>query len=269
MSRALLTCTPIGVVRTGMQLKFDTPRQPDKGAQSVHTVELFAGNHFEEALRDLSGFERIWLIWWFDRNTNWRPMVRAPRGSTHRRGVFATRSPHRPNPIGITAVPLLGISGLTLTVGSTDLLDGTPILDIKPYISEVDSFPNQRQGWLDEVEQHNTLPRYLVRLSPVAQQQFDWLRSNWSIELFPRIEEVLSRSPAPSRRHRITAPKDGVQRLSSGSWRVYFTVTDTIVDIVRLAPGFPATLLEKEGREVIPHYQAQLAFGALWPSLGS
>jgi tRNA-Thr(GGU) m(6)t(6)A37 methyltransferase TsaA len=267
MPHQSLHCVPIGVIRTGLALKFDAPRQADRAPSDTHTIELFPGNHFEEALKDLAGFERVWIIWWFDRNPNWRPMVRTPRGNTHRRGVFATRSPHRPNPIGITSVPLIAIDGLNLVVGSTDLLDGTAILDIKPYISAVDSYPNQRQGWLDEVQHEEHTPGYLVRLSAVAEQQFAWLTSTWAIDLFPRIHEILSGSPQPSRRNRITAPKQGEQRLSSGSWRIYFTVSDLVVDIVRIAPGFPASLLEREGREVIPHYQAQLAFEALWPTL--
>jgi tRNA-Thr(GGU) m(6)t(6)A37 methyltransferase TsaA len=269
MTAGPLHCKPIGVIRTGFELKFDTPRQAEREPSAKHTIELYPGNHYEEALKDLAGFERIWLIWWFDRNQNWRPMVRTPRGNTHRRGVFATRSPHRPNPLGITSVPLIQIDGLTLTVGSTDLLDGTPILDIKPYISAVDSYPGQRQGWLDEVDHDGAVAPYVVRLSPLAEQQFGWLTSKWGIELFPRIHDILSRSPQPSRRHRITAPKDGEQRLSSGSWRIYFTVSDAVVDVVRIAPGFPVSLLEKEGREVIPHYQAQLAFELLWPTVAA
>jgi tRNA-Thr(GGU) m(6)t(6)A37 methyltransferase TsaA len=266
MTQAPLVCRPIGYIRSSLQLKFDTPRQPDSTREEHHIIELLPGSHFEQALRDLEGFERIWLVWWFDRNPNWRPMVRPPRGSTHRRGVFATRSPHRPNPIGITSVPLLGINGLTLLVGSTDLLDNTPILDIKPYISEVDSFPNQKQGWLGEIGDQEPLQRFSVRVASEAERQLMWLKEQWDIDLLPRINEILSRSPAPSRRHRITAARDGVQRLSSGSWRVFFRVTEEVVDIDRVAPGFPLTLLTTEGREVIPHYQAQIAFETLWPT---
>jgi hypothetical protein len=160
----------------------------------------------------------------------------------------------------------LGINGLTLLVGSTDLLDNTPILDIKPYISEVDSFPNQKQGWLGEIGDQEPLQRFSVRVASEAERQLMWLKEQWDIDLLPRINEILSRSPAPSRRHRITAARDGVQRLSSGSWRVFFRVTEEVVDIDRVAPGFPLTLLTTEGREVIPHYQAQIAFETLWPT---
>lgn len=262
-----LVCEPIGIIRTEMQVKFDAPRQPDPAQTQSHIIELFPGHGYEEALRDLEGFERIWLIWWFDRNTNWRPMVRTPRGDTRRRGVFATRSPHRPNPIGITNVPLIEIRGRELIVGPTDLLDRTAILDIKPYLSGVDSFPNQRQGWLQEVEAQGPLqPTYTVVVAPQALEQLTWLATAWQIDFMPKIRSILERDPSPSRRHRITGERDGIFRMSSGSWRIFFSRDDSYVTIHRIAPGFPMDLLTKEGFEVIPHYQAQLAFEERWPS---
>jgi tRNA-Thr(GGU) m(6)t(6)A37 methyltransferase TsaA len=251
-----------------MRAKFDAPRQPDLSAPQRSIIELFPDQDFELALTDLAGFERIWLIWWFDRNSNWRPMVRTPRGKTHRRGVFATRSPHRPNPIGITSVPLLEIRGRELVVGSNDLLDNTPILDIKPYISEVDSFPSQRNGWLAELDEIDPArEEFRVSLSSVAQEQQTWLFTQWGIDFMPRVSSILTRSPFPSRRHRITRPKDGISRLSCGVWRVFFSLNDLQVMIERIAPGFPLELLQRDGREIIPDYEAQLAFEQLWPSV--
>lgn len=262
-----LVCQPIGVIRTEMRAKFDAPRQPDSVAGQRSVIELFPDQGYELALTDLAGFQRIWLIWWFDRNPNWRPMVRAPRGKTHRRGVFATRSPHRPNPIGITSVPLLEIRGRELLVGSNDLLDNTPILDIKPYISEVDSFPNQRNGWLSEITSEGLdQPEYAVSLSSLAREQHAWLSTHWGIDFIPRVTAILATSPFPSRRLRITSPKDGVFRLSCGVWRVFFSRVESEVMVERIAPGFPLELLQREGREIIPDYQAQLAFEGLWPS---
>lgn len=261
-----LVCDPIGLIRTDMQVKFDAPHQPQQHTPQQNVVEIFSGHGYERALADLEGFERIWLIWWFDRNTSWRPMVHTPRGDTRRRGVFATRSPHRPNPIGMTAVPLLEIRGLSLIVGSVDLLDRTPILDIKPYISEVDAFPDQRQGWLTDVVDLAQQPqRFQVMLDPLAEVQVRWLEERWQIDFIDRVKSILERNPEQSRRHRITAPKDGIFRLSSGVWRVFFSVLKDRVRVERLAPGFPLDLLQKEGREVIPHYEAQLAFAGEWP----
>ncbi len=267
MSTPHLSCRPIGVIRTEMRAKFDAPHQPELLARRRSVIELLPDEDFELALSDLAGFERVWLIWWFNRNSNWRPMVRTPRGKTHRRGVFATRSPHRPNPIGITSVPLLEIRGRELIVGSNDLLDNTPILDIKPYISEVDSFPDQRNGWLAELdEMEQSREDFHVLLSSIAREQHTWLFTQWGIDFMSRVTTILAKSPYPSRRHRITRPKDGISRLSCGVWRVFFSIRGAEVVIERLASGFPLELLQREGREIIPDYQAQLAFEQLWPS---
>ncbi|HRP03803.1 MAG TPA: tRNA (N6-threonylcarbamoyladenosine(37)-N6)-methyltransferase TrmO [Opitutaceae bacterium] len=142
-----LSVQPIGWLRTGKTLKFHALHQPRESIAEKNRVELRKDSRFEGALRDLKGFSRIWLVWWFHRNPNWRPMVLPPRGPAVRRGVFATRSPHRPNPIGISAVQLIDVSGLTLHVGPCDLVDGTPILDIKPYLPAYDAFPSEKSGW--------------------------------------------------------------------------------------------------------------------------
>ena len=260
-----LICQPIGIIHTAMRLKFDAPHQPTDGVNEQNVIELFDGHKFEQALQDLAGFERIWLIWWFDRNPNWRTRVIPPRGTHKRRGVFATRSPHRPCPIGMTAVPLLSINGRKLVVGNVDLLDKTPILDIKPYISSVDSFQNQRQGWLDEEEAELSKPiRYKVELSELAAKQADYLQSKWGVSFFDKCKSILERSPERSRTNRITSAKMGVARMSSGVWRLYFSVEGEKVKILRIAPGYPKDLLFKDGFEVITDWQAQRAFLEIW-----
>lgn len=261
----IFTCNPIGIIHTDKKVKFDTPHQPTDGATERNIVELFPNNRFELALRDLEGFERIWLIWWFEKNKNWRPLVSPPRGSGKKRGVFATRSPHRPSAIGMTAVPLISISGLKLTVGNVDLLNGTPILDIKPYISEIDSFTNQKQGWLDEEINELDKPiAYDVMLSDLAEKQINWLKEKWQIDFFSKAKNILQRSPKRNRTNRITSPKNGISRLSSGAWRVYFSVIDYNVHIVSVGPGYPMDLLIKEGFEIIPDWEAQIDFRKFW-----
>lgn len=137
-----LELRPIGYVRTPKRLKFDAPHQPDASAEETNRIELLPNSGFELALDDLASFDRIWLIWWFHRNKEWRARVLPPRGPAQRRGLFATRSPHRPNPLGLTCVSLLAVEALALTVGPLDLVDGTPIFDIKPYLPRVDAFPD-------------------------------------------------------------------------------------------------------------------------------
>ena len=107
----------------------------------------------KEALRGLEGFERIWLIWGFSANKEakgeWQPTVRPPRlGGNTAMGVWATRSPFRPNPLGLSCVELVSVSGMELVVRGADLMDGTPIYDIKPYIPYADAFPDARSGFV-------------------------------------------------------------------------------------------------------------------------
>ena len=112
-----------------------------------------AGCNFEQALKDLDEFEYIWVLAWLHLNEGWNVQVIPPRGSKIKRGLFATRAPHRPNPIGLSALKLIGINGRKLKVRGIDLLDGTPVLDIKPYIPYTDSFPNAKAGWLEGLKQ--------------------------------------------------------------------------------------------------------------------
>ena len=115
-------------------------------------VEIFAERVPKKALRDLEGFDRIWLVTYLHLNPKWGPLVRPPRGG-RRRGVLATRSPHHPNPIGLSAVCLDRIEGTTLYVRGLDLIDGTPVLDIKPYVPYCDAFPESGAGWVDALDE--------------------------------------------------------------------------------------------------------------------
>lgn len=144
----------IGYVHSGFDRRFGTPQQPyAPGAQPLEaTIELDASLIPERAVRDLEGFDMIWCIFWFDRSRGWAPEVRPPRGPRDvHRSVLATRSPDRPNPIGLSAIRLRGVVGTTLHVEGVDMLHGTPVLDIKPYIPYADSFPHARAGWVDTI----------------------------------------------------------------------------------------------------------------------
>jgi tRNA-Thr(GGU) m(6)t(6)A37 methyltransferase TsaA len=151
------TFRPIGFVRTPYTRRMDAPHQPtvvagtESGAPAEATLELDASLP-ESTLRDLAGFERIWLIFVFHQSEGWAPLVQPPRGPKAKRGVLATRSPHRPNAIGLSTVELLGVEGRTLRLRGVDLLDGTPVLDLKPYVPYADAFPHARAGWIDAVD---------------------------------------------------------------------------------------------------------------------
>lgn len=142
---------PIGFFRGEQTFRQELPRQGVFAGAKAGRVELLPGKNFETALRDLEGFDRIWLLFQFHQNKDWRPTTSPPVSSPkkNRIGLFASRAPYRPNPIGLSAVKLIRIDSLFLFVEESDLLDGSPILDIKPYIPSVDSFPNARAGWKD------------------------------------------------------------------------------------------------------------------------
>jgi tRNA-Thr(GGU) m(6)t(6)A37 methyltransferase TsaA len=150
--RGPFSLTPIGWVSSPYQRRFGTPQQASAiDSTSEATLELDPALIPPESLRDLVGVERIWVLSWLDRSGTWGPLVRPPRGARVRRSLFATRSPDRPNPIGLSAVELLRVEGTTLHVRGIDLLDGTPVLDIKPYVPYADAFPTSRAGWIDEI----------------------------------------------------------------------------------------------------------------------
>jgi tRNA-Thr(GGU) m(6)t(6)A37 methyltransferase TsaA len=142
------TFRPIGVVRSPYRYVHDAPRQGGPGRGERAVVELRRG--MQNCLKDLAGFERVWIVFVFSFARGWRQQVVPPRDVV-KRGVFATRAPHRPNPIGITAARVVGVRGRTITIDEHDLLDGTPVLDVKPYVPYCDAHPGARAGWVDGV----------------------------------------------------------------------------------------------------------------------
>ena len=145
--RRELSYKPIGVIRSPHQVATGTPIQPAYAEQSEGDVVV--DMELEPALADIDGFERIWLVYSFDRAGAFQPRV-VPYRDTLEHGLFATRSPCRPNPIGISVVRLMGREHNVLHVRGLDILDGTPLLDIKPYVPEFDAHTPSRAGWLDE-----------------------------------------------------------------------------------------------------------------------
>ena len=199
-------------------------------------VTLLTGQNFEQALEDLDGMDKIWLVYWFDRNPNWKPKVLVPRGPRQKRGVFATRSPYRPNPIGISLVDLVSVDGLTLYVRNVDLLDGTPILDIKPYLPAVEAYPDANAGWISDAEKAHHNPEYRVSYSELAAKQLIFLEG-YGVELKNRIERVLIHDPSPHPYKRIEPKGDGFVQAIRG-WRVEFRVDGSDVTAVAVRSGY-------------------------------
>jgi tRNA-Thr(GGU) m(6)t(6)A37 methyltransferase TsaA len=137
----------IGIVRSPFLEQAGTPIQPSLAGGVEGTVELDAG--YADALASLDGFERVWVLYVFDRASAFQKTV-VPYRDDRSHGLFATRAPARPNPIGLSSLRLLSVEGATLRVADVDILDGTPVLDVKPYVPAFDAFPGVRAGWLDE-----------------------------------------------------------------------------------------------------------------------
>lgn len=214
---------PIGVVRTPYRSKYDAPRQPnidDRVDDAI--VELRPHQNFEQALRDLDGFSHIWLITWFDRAEHWKPLVLPPRSAV-KRGVFATRSPHRPNPIGISVVRLMGVDGRNVHVRGTDLLDGTPVLDIKPYVDYADRVDTDRRGWVDT---EALVPSFDVT----------WHCPKPDAAVVAHVERVLALDPWPHPYRRTKSVDGGMYELAVRTHRIRYRINERSVDVLDWKP---------------------------------
>jgi tRNA (adenine37-N6)-methyltransferase len=227
---------PIGVVHSPYVERAAAPRQPTAARGVVATIELFSGQGFEDALEDLEGWEYVWVIFVFHRNVEdgrgWRPKVLPPR-SSRKRGVFATRSPHRPNPIGMSVVRLERVEWLTLHVANVDLLDATPVLDLKPYVPYADAYPDARGGWLDDAEQARA---WEVTFSDESREQLAWLVAA-GCDLEAEITAALALGPQPHAYRRIRKDGDALL-LAVKEWRVRFRAEGRGIVVLRIASGF-------------------------------
>jgi tRNA (adenine37-N6)-methyltransferase len=162
------------------------------------------------------------VIYEFNNNKNWKPKTTPPRGPNVKRGVFATRSPYRPNPIGLSCVKLLKVDGLRVFVQEYDLLDGTPIFDIKPYLPYADSFPDAKMGWAEDVEAQP----WIISFSASAEAELHWLEANGVSTIGPAIVSQLEFEPTDANRKRVVqsenAGLDAGFILSYRTWRVHF-----------------------------------------------
>lgn len=190
-------------------------------------VVLEPGHNFEQALEDLDGFSKIWLIYWFDRNENWKPKVLPPRGPAVKRGVFATRSPHRPNPIGLSLVDLIEIKGRTLYLGNVDLLDKTPILDIKPYLPYAEAFPEAKAGWLEGL---SSTPMDIVFSGIPFDGEID---SHLRISIPPELVESPDSYPLPHPYRRIKRTANGFE-IALREQRIEFVIVSGYIRVIAI-----------------------------------
>ena len=227
--------TPIAHIRSPFETKFGVPRQsglvPELTAEIVFTPPY----RNPDALRGIEGFDYLWLLWHFSaaRQEGWSPTVRPPRlGGNARLGVFATRSPFRPNPIGLSCVRLLGVShdsrGPVLRVAGADLMDGTPIFDIKPYLPYADAHPEAAGGFTEEVPRRQLkveIPATLLTQIPAAS--------------CAALTGVLAQDPRPS----YQSDPSRIYGMRFAGLEVRFTVDG---DRLRVEEVFPAEEMSKE-----------------------
>lgn len=218
---------PVAHIQSDFREKFGIPRQSGLVDSLTARVVLEPYCRNPEALRGMEDFDYLWLIWKFSANHHdgWRPTVRPPRlGGNTRIGVFATRSPYRPNPMGLSCVKLVGIDwdcadGPALIVAGADLLDGTPIYDIKPYLPYVDSHPEARGGFGAEKKDYHlevNFPAELLAKLPAEKQD--------------AIVEVLSQDPRPAYQD----DPERVYGLNFAGFELHFTVKEgtlTVTDV--------------------------------------
>ena len=215
----------IARIENGFREKFGVPRQSGLVPEVISRVVMAEKYSVREAFRGIEDYSHLWLLWEFDRaqQDDWRPTVRPPRlGGNTRMGVFATRSPFRPNALGLSSVKLLKVEpntpqGPVLTVGGADLLDGTPIFDIKPYLPYVDAHPDARGGFTDTTKFY-TLQ---VQAEPEVLEQIPADKRD-------ALLGVLRSDPRPSYQH----DPERLYGLSFGGVEVKFKVDGDVLTVV-------------------------------------
>ncbi len=221
MSRRRELIVSIGRLESCFKEKFGTPRQPQLAPSSKAKLRIRAEFIPEQSLKGLGEFSHVWLLSYFHLNTNkaFLSTVHPPRLKGKTVGVFASRSPHRPSPIGLSLARLERVEGDTLYLSGVDLVDGTPIIDVKPYLPSYDAASGARAGWTESVEHE----AFEVVFEPKAREQLERLAREGRGDLTSLISEVL--------RQDLRNPRDKSQRAPGKTleffvhdWDVFFRV---------------------------------------------
>lgn len=223
------TIDPIGIIQSPYKEKFAVPRQPRLVPAATARVKLQGAVNCAEALRGIEQFSHVWLLFLFDQNlaAGWKPTVRPPRlGGNERMGVLATRSTFRPNGIGMSAVALKGIrqegDQYYLELGSVDLVDGTPIVDIKPYIPYSDAIVDADGGYAESEPE-----KAIVCFLPPAVEVLTNMENGQHIRQV--IEQVLAQDPRPA--YKKGKPDTKEYAVNLFDLNVKFTVNDNLVSV--------------------------------------
>ncbi|MHB8930019.1 MAG: tRNA (N6-threonylcarbamoyladenosine(37)-N6)-methyltransferase TrmO [Melioribacteraceae bacterium] len=218
---------PVGYLHSDLVYRYETPRQGVLAGEKISVIELIPNNNYEQAVKDLDGFERIWVLYQFHLNNNWKPLVNPPRHTRKKVGVFASRAPYRPNRIGMSCVKLEKVEGLKIFISESDILDGSPVIDIKPYLPYSDSFPNAATGWVKNGIENI----FEVRFETLAVTQCNWLKEIANINLMDFSRLQLEFNPKDNSRKRISANNSGDYTLAYRTWRIIYTVDETAMTV--------------------------------------
>ena len=235
---------PIGIVESKLKQRYETPRQGVLAGKDISIIKLKPHNNFEHAVKYLEGFDRIWIIYLFHLSKNWKPLVTPPRNDGKKVGVFASRAPYRPNQIGLSCVKLENVEGLNIFVSESDILNGTPVIDIKPYLPYSDSFPDVSTGWV-KTDLKNI---YQIKFKKKAKEQALELLEKEKTNLLNYARVQLEFNPTDLARKRISLiktdsekrrVKDKLYTLAYRDWRIIYNVDDDkknvkIIDIISI-----------------------------------
>ena len=231
-----LSLQPIGILHSPYKEKFAVPRPPGLVPSARARLELLPPCNDPQTLRDIEQFSHLWLIFQFHEcaDQGRHPTVRPPRlGGNERVGVFASRSPFRPNGLGLSVVQLLGVqqqgSRLWLELSGVDLVDGTPILDIKPYVPYADSHPEARGGFAPDAP-----TPMAVEFSPEAEQAIQRAQHHYP-ELRAFIAEVLAQDPRPA--YKKGKPDDKVYGVRLFDVNVQFQIKEPQCQVLTIEPA--------------------------------
>ena len=256
-----ITFTAIGHVRCAQRYRYEAARQASVAPDNEAWVQLIDDAALRQGLSGLADFERVWLLYELHLNQSWHALVQPPRQDMGKLGVFATRAPHRPNRIGLSCVRLLNVAGDRLHIGQHDLLDGTPVIDIKPYLPYADAFPEAGAGWVDTYQEQV----FSCAITAAAQRQIDWVaeHAGWDLRNFLLVQ--LRTDPTDGQRKRISATAAGY-RIAFRTWRIDYRVDEQgrKTHILAVRSGYTPADLEHSADDRYGDKDAHRAFTALF-----
>ncbi len=258
----MINLEPVAYFTSEAIEKADVPRQGSLAEANRGVIRFKAGLNYEQALEDLKGMERIWVLFWMDRVSSWKPKVRPPR-LTKKKGVFATRSPHRPNPIGLSCVKLISVTGLELVIESHDLLNGSPILDIKPYLEYADSFSGVSSGWMQQVDE---IKKNQVNFSSLAVRELLFIEEERGGDVKAKIKYRLASFLEPSSSNRVKKLAENCYIQAYQSWRCLFKRSQEGADenklvVLAVFSGYDERPQEIPEKDLLIHSRFQDQFG--------